>query len=279
MQTQVFTDSSSSCLPSDSSRFELKITQDQDELKLARKLRLNGHYKEELKASKNKKDACITRKLMDQHQNIIHDGYDSYAQHLIIKDLRRSKIIAYIRMIDAFTAFKIGGFYCETQFNVQRMFSDQKYYMEISRLVIDQGYDNDLIAKLLWTGITQYALESGVDAIIGSLSIPLTDKHQETGQMIAHFKTKYMSNSKLRVFPYQLLPDNTPIMRFNFASKQTESACLDYFFSQGIDLCGEAHWNKSLNTAELFIHYRLTNTQQIPHCIHMNEVELGLMCE
>ncbi len=253
----------------------MKITEDQDELKQARKLRLNGHYKEELQASKDKNDASITKKLLAQHKYIIHDGYDSYAQHLIITDLRLSKVIAYVRLIDAFTAFKIGGFYCETQFNVQRIFTSQKYYMEISRLVIDPQYDNELIGKLLWSGVSRYASENGADAIIGSLSIPLGEKIRDAAKMIAHLKSRYMSSVKLRVFPYQLLPDNTPLLRFNLSVEKTASQSLDYFFSQGVELCGEAHWNKSLNTAELFVHYKVSNTQQIPHCIHMNEVNLG----
>ena len=140
MKTQELVEISNAYDLSGSPRFEVKITKNEDELKQARKLRLNGHTKADLNALEGKVEARITTKLIEQHKLLIHDGYDSYAQHLVVKDLRTSKIIAYVRIIDAFTAFKIGGFYCETQFNVNKMLNNQQYHLEISRLVIDKEY-------------------------------------------------------------------------------------------------------------------------------------------
>jgi len=279
MQTQEFVKKSNVYALSDSPRFEVKITKNEEELKQARKLRLIGYTKAELNASEGKVEARITKKLIEQHKLLIHDGYDSYAQHLVVKDLRTSKIVAYVRIIDAFTAFKIGGFYCETQFNVNKLLNNQQYHLEISRLVIDKEYDNEHTAQLIWSGITQYAFENGVDTIIGSLSIPLNDNVLEISQLISGYKTRYMSNSQLRVVPYQILPDNKFIRQFSRAIKINQLPYLDYLFSNGIMLCGDAHWNKSLNTAELFIHYNISNIPKIPHCIQMNEIELGILCE
>ena len=53
----------------------------------------------------------------------------------------------------------------------------------------------------------------------------------------------------------------------------------DYFFSKGIMLCGDANWNKDLNTAELFIYYKIADTAQISPSIHMNEAETGVYYE
>lgn len=279
MKTQELVEISNAYDLSGSPRFEVKITKNEDELKQARKLRLNGHTKADLNALEGKVEARITTKLIEQHKLLIHDGYDSYAQHLVVKDLRTSKIIAYVRIIDAFTAFKIGGFYCETQFNVNKMLNNQQYHLEISRLVIDKEYDNEHTAQLIWSGITQYAFENGVDTIIGSLSIPLNDNVIETSELISRYKLKHMSNSQLRVVPYQILPDNKFIRQFNRAIKKIQLPYLDYLFSKGIVLCGDAHWNKSLNTAELFIHYNVSSIPKLPHCIQMNEIELGILCE
>ncbi|WP_198264562.1 GNAT family N-acetyltransferase [sulfur-oxidizing endosymbiont of Gigantopelta aegis] len=290
VQAQAYTENSNhffedvkGYIPSNASRFEVKITQDADEISQAKKLRINEQFKFQLSASKVKKELSLTRKLIDQHKRMSHDGYDSYAQHLIVKDRQTAKIIAYVRLIDGYTAFKIGGYFSETQFNVQKIFENQLYHIELSRLVIDKDYDNAQTAELLWTGITQYAIENGIDAIVGSLSIQLAENISETSQLINLYKANHMSNRKLRVYPYQLLPDNSPLLRFSLnskiKSKTRQQTYLDYFFSKGIQICGEAHWNKTLNTAELFFHYKLKNIQQIPQCIQINEVELGSLCE
>ncbi len=301
MEKQTVTKTQDTIYLSDTTRFEVKLSDDPSELKQARKLRLAGHSKVKLTSSgkicpehhlvhSNNNDAnkiteaSLTRKLIEQHKLLIHDGYDSYAQHLIVTDLRTLKIIAYVRIIDAFTAFKIGGFYSETQFNLSEIFNKQQYLMEISRLAIHPDYNNGHIARLLWSGLSQHAIENGVDAIIGSLSIALNDDYTKINQLILQFKAKQKNKNKVIVNPYQLLPDNKAIFRLNLGSHCHNDFCseetyLDYFFSKGFNLCGDAHWNKSLNTAELFVYYNVTNTQHIPHCIHMNEVELGILCD
>ncbi len=282
MQVNKQTNFSNLHLISDSSRYEVTITCDSDEINQAKKLRLNGYSKSIAKESGSKKDINVTKKLIEQHKMLIHDGYDSYAQHLIVKDLSCSKVVAYVRIIDAFTAFKIGGFYSETKFNIKTLLNEQQYLIEISRLAIDKDYNNEYIAQLLWSGIELYALNNGFDAVIGCLSVSLNEQSNEFGELISYYKSKFMSQSQLRVTPYQILPDNKPfnpsLFTLSSSEKRSNLAYIDYLFSKGVSLCGDGHWNKTFNTAELFIHYKLSNTQQVPSCIHESEVELGLLC-
>ncbi|MDX2504465.1 MAG: GNAT family N-acyltransferase [Gammaproteobacteria bacterium] len=278
MQTQEYSNASSAYLPSYDSRFEVKITQDRDELNQARKLRLGSSNAAASEEVFKQNAGSNTKRLIEQQKLLLHDGYDSFSQHLIIKDLDKEKVIAYVRIIDAFTAFNIGGFYCETQFNMQRILNNQQNYMEISRLVIDANYENKQIAQLIWSGIYQYAFEKGADAIIGTLSVPLHDNISDTSKLIAYYKSRYISNNTIRVVPYQLLPGMSKVGR-KFSTKKFNVPQVDYFFSKGVLMCGDAYWNKDLNTADLFIHYKVTNTPQVPYCIHINEVELGLLCE
>ena len=133
MQTQEYSNASSAYLPSYDSRFEVKITQDRDELNQARKLRLGSSNAAASEEVFKQNAGSNTKRLIEQQKLLLHDGYDSFSQHLIIKDLDKEKVIAYVRIIDAFTAFNIGGFYCETQFNMQRILNNQQNYMEISR--------------------------------------------------------------------------------------------------------------------------------------------------
>ncbi|MCW8929157.1 MAG: GNAT family N-acetyltransferase [Gammaproteobacteria bacterium] len=282
MRIQGITSDSNSHLLSENERFSVKLINNESELNQARKLRIkyfsNHTIKKHKSAEAKKNETSVTKKLIEHHKLMVHDGYDSYAQHLVVEDLKTKKIIAYVRIIDAFTAFKIGGFYSETQFNINKILSDQQYNMEISRLSIHDDYDNELTARLIWSGLTQYATNNGFDAIIGSLSLPLGENLSGVTQTISRYKTQHMSQSQFRVLPYQLLPDNKLLTPLKFNKNEIKYPCVDYLFSNGVSLCGDAHWNKTSNTAELFIHYNISNTQSVPHCIHMSEVELGLLC-
>lgn len=261
--------------------FEVKFTDDKEELNQIKKLRIRQKnlYQSDLMATelsvkgKAKKNY---KKLIDEHKNFIHDGYDSHTRHLIVKDIHNDRVIAYVRLIDSFTAFKIGGFYSETRFNLSRLINNQQFFLEISCLVIDELYSEKQTIKLLWSGLTQYARENGVDAVIGIVSIPMAKHFNKALRMISSLKNQHISEKSQRVRPYQLLPSS---FSSRFSSKTLSISYLDYLFSRGIKLCGDAYWNRENNSADLFVYYKMDNIPKIPECIQLNEVELGRLCE
>lgn len=269
---------SENCYFSRTSNFEVKITQESSELQKAKKLRLKDHSLHKsnpaLKPS-IQNNTLQAKQLIEQQQVLIHDGYDSFADHLIVIDHVHDKVIAYVRLIDAYTAYKIGGYYTETQFNLNKLFAKQTFYLEMSRLVIDPEYQNIETATLIWSGITKHAQDKGVDAIIGSLSLPLNQGIMSYS-LLRHLKKHHISAGHCRVQPYQLLPDPGSA---SDVCNNCDNPVIEYFFNQGVKLCGDAYWNKELNHAELFIHYEVNKAPIFPECIRMNEVELGLMCK
>lgn len=261
--------------------FEVRFTEDKDELNQVKKLRLqqkNRHTSDSIETdiSEKQKNKKNFKKLIDEHKYFIHDGYDSHTKQLIVKDTYNDRIIAYVRIIDSFTAFKIGGFYSETRFNLSQLINNQQYFLEISCLVIDEQYHNKQTIKLLWSGLTQYAQENGADAIIGIISIPLAEHFNKAVRMISALKSTYISDKEQRVRPYQLLPGS---LASRFSSKALSIDYLDYLFSKGIKICGDAYWNRDNNSAELFVYYAIDNIPKIPECIQLNEIELGRLCE
>lgn len=263
---------------SPTSNLEVKITNDEKELKSARKLRLRDHSDITEKKPAQKKfhnNTLHSKQLIEEQRALIHDGYDSFANHLIIIDHDVDQVIAYVRLIDAFTAYKIGGYYCETQFNLSKLFNSQTFYLEMSRLVIDPNYYSREIAALLWSGITRHAEDKCIDSIIGCLSLSLT-QDSDVYSFLKQLKKQAMSHSRHRVQPYQLLPDNGQSGIFQ---ECREKPLIDYFFEQGVKLCGDAYWNKEYKSAELFVHYPVTNATVVPECIRINDIQLGQLCK
>ncbi len=261
--------------------FEVKFADDKEELNQIKKLRIlqKNHYQSDLMVTEltiKGKTQKNYNKLIDEHKGFIHDGYDSHSRHLIVKDIHNDRIIAYVRLIDSFTAFEIGGFYSETRFNLSRLMNNQQFFLEISCLVIDEQYSETQAIKLLWSGLTQYARENGVDAVIGIVSIPISEHFNSAQRMISYFKTRHISEKNQRVIPYHLLPSSFSSC---FSSNILSLNYLDYLFSKGIKLCGDACWNRENSSAELFIYYKMDNIPKIPECIQLNEIELGQLCE
>jgi len=269
---------SENCYFSQTSNFEVKITQESSDLQKAKKLRLKDYsvLKSNPVLKKSIQNNILhTKQLIEQQQILIHDGYDSFADHLIVIDHENDRVIAYVRLIDAYTAYKIGGYYCETQFNLNKLFARQTFYLEMSRLVIDPEYHNTETAALLWSGIIKHAQEKGIDAIIGSLSLPLSHGAMSYS-LLQYLKKHHISDSNCRVQPYQLLPDSASSSEIY---DHCDNQIIEFFFRQGVKLCGDAYWNKELNHAQLFVYFPVSKAPIFPECIRMNEVELGLMCK
>lgn len=244
------------------SQLEVFITQDPIILSKAKKLRLKFHanYLANSMATQSFKNNTLqSKELIKQQEIIIHDGYDSFAEHLVIRNKHDDSIVAYVRLIDTYTAYKIGGYYCETRFNLNHLFNKQTFYMEMSRLVLDQAYNSTKLAKLMWSGIIQHAKSKGVDSIFGSLSLSL-EHEAKTYALLNYLKRNHMSAYDYRVVPYQILPDKS---RLKNTVHRTKNPLLDYFFVQGAKLCGDAYWNRDFNSAELFLHYPIQFDEQL----------------
>ncbi|MFK5983874.1 MAG: GNAT family N-acetyltransferase [Pseudomonadota bacterium] len=234
-----------------SDNLEIKIVKSNEDLKQARKLRLRG-----MSQQNNSQDKRTKQQIEKMQQNIF-DGYDSYADHLIVSTLKPAKVIAYVRLIDAYTAFNLGGYFSETQFNIKNIHSNNPNLLELSRIVIAPEYQTYLTISALWQGVLKYANSKNISAIMGTFPIPLKDDFSQAEKQIKHLKAKYFSPNRLRVLPYQLIPRGF----FSSSEQLIDSELLDYFFEQGPQLCGEGHWNTDLNQAELFFYYNLSANQ------------------
>jgi putative hemolysin len=242
-----------------SDNLEILISRGNNQLKQVRKLRLNGlpEYMEN-KEVKNKKNNAKLKKQIEKIEQLIIDDYDRYADHLIISTLKPPRVIAYVRIIDAYTAFNLGGYFCENNFNINNIYTNNSKLIELSRIVIDPEYQNSMTIKALWSGVLKYANKKNVNTIMGTFPVSLKDNFNHVEKQVKQLKSSYLSSNIWRVEPYQLLPQKVA------SSKQQkyDSSMTGYFFELGPKLCGEAHWNCDLNQAELFFYYQLSANQQ-----------------
>ncbi len=240
---------------------EVKLTNHKEELKKANNLR-QRYYKlfqpRTFLTHNNHANKTHTRVQVEQ-KAVVYDGYDKFADHLIVIDHKADKVIAYVRLIDAYTAYKIGGYYSENHFNLKQLLHNNSSSLEMSRLVIDPEYNCKEIAELLWYGLVNYSVHNSIDSLIGAFSLSLIDG-KETFSFIQHLKAKYISDSQYRVLPYRLFLDRK-IEKVN----DFNEPLIEYFFEKGSKICGDAHWNHDSNCAEIFIHCSLSNKDLFPN--------------
>lgn len=219
---------------------EIKVINDKVEFEQAKRLLIQQDYLEKFSDINNSKEK--------HNFDFLYDGYDSYANHLIIKDFEKEKVIAYVRLIDSHTAFSIGGFHSENQFNLENILNKDSSIIELSHIVVDRDYQNINTFETLWSALILFAKHKYVNKIIGTLPLSLHNSHYAVIREIKTLKAKYLSKNNYRVEPYIILPPS----RMRASTEFTLPALVDFIFNKGAKLCGDAAWNKTLNLAELF---------------------------
>lgn len=177
------------------------------------------------------------------------DDFDEYCYHLVVKEQQTQRVIAYSRIITSDMARKHNGFYTAGEFNLTGIMDDSKRYMEIGRTCVSDDHRSGSAIALLWGQIGQFMIEQNIDCLIGCASIPFKDGSRQTLAVIDHLRQKHFTGEHQRVIPKHPLPPLTN----NIDGKSLVPPLLKAYLRMGCKVCGEAHWDKEFNVADVMV--------------------------
>ena len=117
--------------------------------------------------------------------------YDSYAQHLIVKEIATGQICGYYRMITSEMAVGDKKFVCEEEFDIDTLKAQGDKICEFSRAVVKKEFRGGAVLKLLWKFILQYMAENNFRYLVGDASFFGTDREaykEEISYLINNFR-------------------------------------------------------------------------------------------
>ncbi|MBN1519686.1 MAG: GNAT family N-acetyltransferase [Spirochaetales bacterium] len=104
------------------------------------------------------------------------DAYDDYCDHLIVVDHERDgAVVGTYRLIRGDVAASHGGFYSETEFELDCLGGVLPRAVELGRSCVHRDYRGGQALRLLWVGISRYMLAHGSRYLIGCGSVPGLD--------------------------------------------------------------------------------------------------------
>lgn len=112
---------------------------------------------------------------VDHDAKLETDVFDGYCDHLILEDLRRSSddldhIVGVYRLLSGAKADQVGGFYSESEYDLDVLKSRDLNLLELGRSCLHADYRGGMAMYHLWTGLTAYAAEHDVDVLFGVAS-------------------------------------------------------------------------------------------------------------
>jgi putative hemolysin len=104
------------------------------------------------------------------------DPWDEIFHHIIIEHVPSAAVVGSYRLQTGFMAEEFGGFYSESEFDLQRLPRDVRANaVEIGRACVHAGHRNGRVIHLLWRGLAAYLLWNRQRYLFGCCSLPTMD--------------------------------------------------------------------------------------------------------
>jgi putative hemolysin len=178
------------------------------------------------------------------------DVYDSTADHLLIMEKSRDKVIGTYRILNS---NEVSHFYSESEFDLDAIKALPGTKLEVGRACIHPDYRNSAVLSCLWTGIAEYIRQTNAEYIFGCSSVSI-DSSVSLNDIHTTLLKKYLSTSSERVSPKQSYPLETVEMdeRTLLKTERLLPPLLKGYLKMGGIICGEPAWDPEFRTLDYF---------------------------
>jgi putative hemolysin len=182
-------------------------------------------------------------------EGIDRDIFDSYCEHLLVRESAENKVIGTYRILSPSQAGKIGGYYSETEFDLTRLMHLGDRMVEVGRSCVHRDFRDGATITQLWGGLAQYMLQNGHEYLIGCASISMGDGGHVAASLYRKLHRLHAAPVEYSVFPRCPLP----LHALNQHLDAPVPPLLKGYLRLGAYICGEPAWDPEFNTADLFI--------------------------
>ncbi len=175
-------------LTAPASDFEVCLARSENDLRAAQRLRYEV-FVEELGGN---------GPMVDHANRLEQDHLDGFFDHMILRDLRRSRIAGVYRLMRAEQAQAAGGFYSASEFDLTPLVSSGRSLLELGRSCLHKEYRGGAGLHHLWSGLAAYVARHRIEVLFGVASFHGTDV-QALAQPLSLLHHRHLADPKYRV--------------------------------------------------------------------------------
>lgn len=179
------------------------------------------------------------------------DAYDAYCRHLIVRDRATREVVASTRVLLDADARLAGGFYSQSEFDIEPLLSTSGRILEIGRTCVHPDYRSGAAIGLLWSGLARCIDIRAYQYLIGCASVPMGANGATAVGAYELLKDKYLLPEASRVTPKRPLPHRS--LADAERSKPSLPPLLKAYIRLGARIGGEPCWDPAFDCADLFI--------------------------
>ena len=193
-------------------------------------------------------DECGAQ-LPHRSSSLDEDAFDSYCDHLIVRDTKKDEVVGTYRILTSWKAMEVGQFYSETEFDLTKLKPLVPRLVEVGRSCIHPDYRQGGVLTLLWAGLAQYMMTGGYEYLMGCASISLADGGSLATETYLSLRTTCLSPDGWRVAPHRRYPTD----RCHLVGQPILPPLVKGYVRLGAYICGDPAWDPQFNTADLFM--------------------------
>jgi len=179
------------------------------------------------------------------------DRFDPFCHHLLVKETASGRVIASTRLLLGEQARKAGGFYSESEFEMQALHQLPGSTLEVGRTCVDPDFRQGAAIAVLWSGLADFIRQFEITHLFGCASIEMEDGGLVAQAIMNNVRQHAMSDQQWRVTP------KNPLPALPAGSAEVVSAplppLLKAYFRLGAVACGEPCFDPEFNCADILV--------------------------
>ena len=178
--------------------------------------------------------------------NIDRDMFDSWCEHLMVKDMGLDRVVGTYRVLTPHQAKRAGGYYSESEFDLTGLGHLRQSLVEFGRACIHPAYRNGSALMMLWSGLAEILKQGRYRHVLGCASVSLRDDGVTAAAVWRRVKDAVGADGSpvvtpIHRYPVDLLDSDLPA---------DMPALLKGYLRLGTRVCGEPAWDPDFNTAD-----------------------------
>ena len=187
--------------------------------------------------------------LVSADEGIDRDIFDSYCEHLVVRENDNNKVIGTYRILPPENARVVGSYYSETEFDLPRLAHLRDRMVEVGRSCVHMDFRDGATITKLWGGLADYMCKHKHEYLIGCASISMKDGGHYAASVYNKVHKLYAAPAEYRVFPRCPLP----LEALDKTLDVSIPPLIKGYLRLGAYIGGEPAWDPDFNTADLFI--------------------------
>jgi L-ornithine Nalpha-acyltransferase len=184
------------------------------------------------------------------------DAYDSYCDHLIVKDLTSGEVVGTYRLLRGSQAERHIGFYSENEFDLSNLKQLNGETLELGRSCIAATHRSFGTLNLLWSAIAKYASDRDLRYLFGCASLHVSEA-SEVQPVYSYLRAKHFAPEKYRVYPVEscrmMISEDAQESVDSRAVLGKLSPILKGYLRTGAMICGAPAYDAEFGTADVLV--------------------------